>query len=520
MRSRRFLPLAVLAFMLAGCVDKLSLPTTTIAPSTPSLPPISSSSSPTSPITTPVGQGYYKGFDFTKTGADMRKQVYNLMMETHTKYTTYDELKQAIPYMEAVPNKPKTIYIFYTNDEYEIESEGYMSFSGEVNREHLWPQSKGAKKNSHPGDDPYLLKPTWKSDNGSRGNKDFSYKSEGGFEPEMDAYKGDTARAIFYGAAHYGPESTFKLQLVDKLVDSGLELGKLSNLLEWNLKFPVNDWELTRNDRGQEYLGNRNPFVDHPQLACQIWGDTNQATRNVCSGSIKPVEPVEPTAIQAEDIEMQVEQEKSINAKVEPVNAIAKDFVYSGYDSSVISVSGDKVKGLKVGETDLTIAIKDKPEISKTVKVTVVEKEIPAGAGDSSLTVKTLELTGETYTGPKTVDGIEYDLKTVKVNSENIFIASGGYIYNTTSLGNIEKIVINYAQKSQPSAKAVHGIKFGSSPLTVKPGDEEYDQIEETSELGKAAVTVSPSTAGLGYFRLDVWNKNLQIDSLEIFYSN
>lgn len=44
-------------------------------------------------------------------------------------------------------------------------------------------------------------------------------------------------------------------------------------LLEWCEKDPVDDWEIARNDKVYKIQGNRNPFVDHPELAEYIWGD-------------------------------------------------------------------------------------------------------------------------------------------------------------------------------------------------------------------------------------------------------
>lgn len=268
----------------------------------------SSSSKPSSSSSFIDETNYYSGFNFNLTGVDMRKQVYELMNRTHKVKTSYDELKQAIPQIEAVPGKANTIYIFYTHEEYYYGSGNSMSFSGKVNREHAWPNSRGAGK-SGPGSDPYVIKPTWSADNSSRGNKAYSDPNEGGWAPEMDEYKGDSARVIFYAAAHYGPESGYNLKLADNTSFDNHTMGKLSTLLKWNIEHPVNDWELIRNDNGQKYLGNRNPFVDHPELACQIWGDTNEATRNVCS-TAQPSEPVEATGINANDITLEVESEK------------------------------------------------------------------------------------------------------------------------------------------------------------------------------------------------------------------
>ena len=61
-------------------------------------------------------------------------------------------------------------------------------------------------------------------------------------------------------------------------------MGKLSDLLKWNLEYPVSQSEMNRNDGIflETPQNNRNPFIDHPSYACKIWGNTNESTRSIC----------------------------------------------------------------------------------------------------------------------------------------------------------------------------------------------------------------------------------------------
>ncbi len=68
-------------------------------------------------------------------------------------------------------------------------------------------------------------------------------------------------------------------------------MGKLSTLLEWNLAYLPGDGtlelrtELNRNnviEKDKDGQGNRNPFIDHPEYACKIWGATNSETKRIC----------------------------------------------------------------------------------------------------------------------------------------------------------------------------------------------------------------------------------------------
>ena len=56
--------------------------------------------------------------------------------------------------------------------------------------------------------------------------------------------------------------------------------GVRSTLLEWHQLDPVDDFERNRNDVIYSYQGNRNPFIDHPELVDYIWGDKQQAAWN------------------------------------------------------------------------------------------------------------------------------------------------------------------------------------------------------------------------------------------------
>ena len=53
--------------------------------------------------------------------------------------------------------------------------------------------------------------------------------------------------------------------------------GALSHLLEWHAKYPVEAWEVARNDAVCAKQGNRNPFVDKPDLVAVVFGDARSA---------------------------------------------------------------------------------------------------------------------------------------------------------------------------------------------------------------------------------------------------
>jgi hypothetical protein len=50
------------------------------------------------------------------------------------------------------------------------------------------------------------------------------------------------------------------------------QIGDLATLLNWNQLDPSDDFEMNRNNYIYTWQVNRNPFIDHPNLADYIWG--------------------------------------------------------------------------------------------------------------------------------------------------------------------------------------------------------------------------------------------------------
>jgi len=79
---------------------------------------------------------------------------------------------------------------------------------------------------------------------------------------------------MFYMDVRYnGNDSTGTgdLELVNYSGTSGSQLGDLCTLLTWHNQDPVSTDEISRHGRIVEEQGNRNPFVDYPAWANQIF---------------------------------------------------------------------------------------------------------------------------------------------------------------------------------------------------------------------------------------------------------
>lgn len=97
------------------------------------------------------------------------------------------------------------------------------------------------------------------------------------FEP-ADDYKGDFARAFFYMATVYddlpwvSAGVTGLYNMYERNAWPTLKEWAVEMLLDWSRRDPVSDKEIARNDAVETQQGNRNPFIDFPELAEFVWG--------------------------------------------------------------------------------------------------------------------------------------------------------------------------------------------------------------------------------------------------------
>ncbi len=144
------------------------------------------------------------------------------------------------------------------------------SYAASVNTEHTWPKSLGVVDTPAESDLHHLF-PTDEAANRLRANYPFgeveTVQSTSGpsmlgldaagqtvFEPPP-THKGDAARALFYVATVY---------------DLNLPDDEEAVLRGWNAADPVDAREAERNAEISQFQGNRNVFVDSPELVDRI----------------------------------------------------------------------------------------------------------------------------------------------------------------------------------------------------------------------------------------------------------
>jgi len=237
----------------------------------------------------------------------------NTIIDEHTVYPYTDDDTDVWDILRDIdedPDNPDNIIGFYTGlsipkgcqdttnppDYCSMEAYGEVDII-EWNREHIWSKSRGFPEESFDAyTDIHHLVPAERTMNSTKNNRfyeicdetdenveDRGYGNftcnEWSFEPR-DEVKGDVARMIFYMMVRYYVE--LELRVINDPMDyltsveedrySDLPIyGDLEDLLIWHFSDPVSQEEILRNQAIYGYQGNRNPFIDLPELVELIW---------------------------------------------------------------------------------------------------------------------------------------------------------------------------------------------------------------------------------------------------------
>jgi len=108
------------------------------------------------------------------------------------------------------------------------------------------------------------------------------------FEP-ADEYKGDFARTYFYMVTCYQNYTWSYMYMVDQNIYPTLKPWAASMLMKWSRQDPVSTKEINRNEAVFKIQNNRNPFIDYPQLAEYLWGDSTAFNFGLATAPSVPV---------------------------------------------------------------------------------------------------------------------------------------------------------------------------------------------------------------------------------------
>lgn len=242
----------------------------------------------------PNGTGtYYQSADGKK-GSALKTAMSDIIVDHKT--LGYDRLWDA--YYDTDLRSDGKIWDMYsstTNFEFGEEQCGNYQAEGDCyNREHSMPKSwfndaspmysdlmhivpTDGYVNNRRGNYPFgeTNRPTYTSndDFSKLGPSSVSGYSGIVFEPN-DEYKGDFARIYFYMATCYEDRiSSWHSDMLSGNKYPAFTTWALNMLLRWAAEDPVSQKEIDRNNAVYEWQGNRNPYVDYPELEQYVWGD-------------------------------------------------------------------------------------------------------------------------------------------------------------------------------------------------------------------------------------------------------
>lgn len=246
---------------------------------------------------TTVGTYYTGNYSFDKlatmSGDALLQSLRTLMTSTHTHTTTYDDCRDYAVKTDCENGDGITINLTYSS--FVTNRAGYINDTdGGWNREHVWPVSLGKfSKSQTPGCDLHHIRPTDSSLNGTRGNLKYGYVTEnikemygtpatngahggkkgGGYMEPLDNAKGDIARICLYMYVRYGSEYVGSASEGKGCNDITNVFQSIDVLLEWCALDPVDTWEMGRNEVVYAIQGNRNVFIDYPELAWSLFSE-------------------------------------------------------------------------------------------------------------------------------------------------------------------------------------------------------------------------------------------------------
>ncbi len=247
--------------------------------------------------------GHYSGIDNTS-GESLFYAVSTAANKGYQS-VSYDALNDA--YAQTDVHENGKIWDMYSDCSFSRTGDKCGNYSSECdcyNKEHSIPKSWWGGSKSNQGCDIFHVIPTDGKVNGMRSNWPFgevsapTYTSKNGsklgpntfsgysgtaFEP-INEYKGDLARGVlgsmikWKGSWTQGNGNKVFNGTYTSAGNFGLTSFAMNLFLKWHRQDPVSQKELDRNNGIEKTQGNRNPFIDYPDLVEYIWGNKKGQT--------------------------------------------------------------------------------------------------------------------------------------------------------------------------------------------------------------------------------------------------
>jgi len=257
---------------------------------------------PEMPEPDPVLDTYYQSIT-TQKGEELKTALYKVIGYTD-EIGSYDDLYDTYRKVDVRPDGNHLWDIYSDTNDFTLNdsriNNSYKKEGDSLNREHMIPQSV-FNEASPMKNDPHHVLPSDGYVNNRRSNfphgvvtGKVEYASSCGgklgtdkdgtrvFEP-LARYKGDTARIYFYFVTCYQNRiPNYNYDVFAKNTYPSLNTKYLELYLRWHLTDTVSAKEVVRNNAIYQIQHNRNPYIDHPEYACNIWGSLTATTRKLC----------------------------------------------------------------------------------------------------------------------------------------------------------------------------------------------------------------------------------------------
>lgn len=239
-----------------------------------------------------IPDGYYDALKGKK-GAELKTAVHNIIKKA--KVLNYGSGKGSTWWgFYSTDNDNGYVIDRYSNNRVEFDSQG--SVASGMNIEHSFPKSWWGGSKNQAYEDLYNLMPSDSKANSSKSNYGMgivTQTSGKGFydngcikvgdgsegfklwQPSVE-WQGDFSRGYMYMATAY-QDFTWTGEALNSLQQGDYPTLKpwASKLyIKWCKEDPVSKTEAARNEAVYKIQGNRNPFVDFPNLMEYIWGDS------------------------------------------------------------------------------------------------------------------------------------------------------------------------------------------------------------------------------------------------------
>lgn len=414
---------------------------------------------------------YYNDVNLNLSGSVLKNELATKIINTHTTNLSYTPgVWNALKQTDLDPNDASKVLLVYgyndTDGNYVTDRTRDKNANGgsagtQWNREHVYPKSLGSPNlgTSGPGADAHHLRSADISFNSQRGSKKFANGSgnagsvSGGWYPG-DEWKGDVARMMMYMYLRYGN------QCLPTGVGTGSTMASDANMLamfiQWNVDDPVSDYEKQRNPILEGIQGNRNPFIDNPAFATEIWGGP-QAEDLFGGGSGSDTQaPTAPTNLSASNI-TETTVDLTWSASTDNIGVSGYD-VYNGATKVTTTSSTSYTVTSLTAATNYTFSVKAKDaanNISSSSNSVSMTTDTSSGGGNGTATDLLISEYVEGSSNNKALEIANFTGDTVNLSGYSLKkAANGGGWTNTLTLsgqltnGNVYVIANNNASST------------------------------------------------------------------------